>query len=122
MPGGHPPKYQPLSAYLAAQPGDAVTLSFTAIAAILGAPLPQTAMKTAFWVNRRSAWGMPGQARAWAAAGWRVGTVLLSLASPTVTFIRAGVDSTPSPAGRPRPTPPASARQRRRPGTPIAEG
>ena len=122
MPTGRRPKYQPLADYLAAQTGNEVTLTFAEIEALVGAPLPQTAMKTAFWVNRRSAWGMPGQARAWAAAGWRVGTVLLSLASPTVTFIRAGVDSTPSPAGRPRPTPPASARQRRRPGTPIAEG
>jgi len=94
MPTGRTPKYQPLGDYLAAQSGAAVTLSFSEIEAILGAPLPASAATRGFWSNRRSVWGMPTRARAWSAAGWRVGKVVLRTDRPAVTFVRAGADST----------------------------
>ncbi len=94
MPTGRAPKYQPLGDYLAAQPGDAVTLTLAAIEAILGAPLPASAATRGFWGNRRSVWGMPARARAWSAAGWRVRKVVLRSDRPAVTFVRARVDST----------------------------
>jgi len=85
MPTGRTPKYQPIGDYLAAQPGDAVTLAFTEIEAILGAPLPASAATRGFWGNRRSVWGMP--------AGWRVGRLVLRSDPRAVTFVRAGAAS-----------------------------
>ncbi len=81
---GRPPKYQPLTAYLAGQSGAAVTLTFAEIEAIIGAPLPPGAYRRAFWTRRRDRWAMSPQAQAWLMAGWRVGTVGLR----EVTFVR----------------------------------
>ncbi len=64
-----PSKYYPLFEYLRQQP-DLVPLelSFAEIEAILGQPLPATALTTrAWWANSQTA-----QGRAWREAGWLV--------------------------------------------------
>ena len=76
-------KYAPLAAYLAAQPGDAVTLSFAEIETLIGARLPPTARRQSWWSN--SPRWFP-HARTWLATGWRIQTV--NLAWRTVTFTR----------------------------------
>lgn len=51
-----PTKYQPLVDHVAGQSGDAVTLSFAAIEAIVGSPLPETMqVDTALWNSSRYA-------------------------------------------------------------------
>ncbi len=51
-----PTKYQPLIDFLAAQTGRDVTLSFAAIGAIVGSPLPETMqVDTALWNSSRYA-------------------------------------------------------------------
>jgi len=71
------PKYQPLREYLAAQPGAQLTLTFAAIEAIIGAPLPPMAAHSrSWWANTVS--GDP-QARAWGGDGWRVTAVNFGL-------------------------------------------
>ena len=77
-----PGKYRPLAQCLAAQPGDRVILTFAAVEAILGTPLPATAYGYRQW------WREPGRSHteAWLDAGWRVQAV--SLSRHIVTFIR----------------------------------
>ncbi|GEM_PF-622032 len=66
-------RYRLLSAYLSAQEGDELTLSFARIEEILGHPLPPSALKyVAWWSN-----GSQTQAMAWLSAGWRVKSVRL---------------------------------------------
>ena len=68
---GKPAKYAPLQRYLAAVSGDTVTLSVAEIEAIIGAPLPQTAVQRQWWANHHK----PPQGRAWLAAGWQTSRV-----------------------------------------------
>ena len=82
---GQSPKYEPLRRYLAARPATESTLAltFAEIEALLGAPLPASAVASGWWTSRR---GSP-QERAWRAAGWRVVGMRPSLPS-VVTFER----------------------------------
>jgi hypothetical protein len=84
-------KYAPLAAYLAAQPGDRVMLTFAELEAILGAALPPSARTPPWWANTRLA---SAQGRAWLGAGWRVARVDLRDEPPAVTFARGRPDST----------------------------
>lgn len=65
-------KYEALKDYLARQRGEQVVLSFTALQAILDAPLPSSAHRRSWWSN---SWLASAQARAWLLAGWRVASV-----------------------------------------------
>jgi hypothetical protein len=80
-----PSKYAPLQRYLVAQSGDQLVLTFAAIEAIIGAPLPATAGLRTWWGNAPN-WS---HARAWQAAGWRVASVNFGLRQ--VTFVRREV-------------------------------
>ena len=72
-----PLKYQPLADYLVALPPEteAVTLTFPEIEALLGEPLPPTAVRTAFWTNARQPRAALSQVRAVQGVGWRMGGV-----------------------------------------------
>ncbi len=77
-----PAKYAPLTAYLRAQSGERVTLTFVEIEAIIGAPLPLTARRVGWWANVPR-WS---HARAWLAAGWQM--VWTDVWGGRVTFAR----------------------------------
>ncbi len=47
----HTHKYHALAGYLAAQPGDQVVVTFAQIEALVGAPLPASALRRAWWSN-----------------------------------------------------------------------
>ncbi len=64
-----------------------MTLTFTALEALLDAPLPDGAWLRAWWANST---GTP-QARAWLRSGWRVRWVRRSGAEAAVTFVRSSV-------------------------------
>ena len=56
MPKIHVPrKYEPLRAYLAAQPGRQVTLTLWELEAILDAPLPRSAQSRGWWTRTAAA-------------------------------------------------------------------
>jgi hypothetical protein len=76
-----PRKYDPLTAYLAACAGTEVTLTLAEVEQIIGAPLPRSAAKAAFWSNTPHQVALPP----WVAAGWRMH---LSGDPRTVTFVR----------------------------------
>ena len=80
-------RYAALGAFLAVQPPTAreITLTFTAIEHLIGAPLPSGAFTTTFWTNSRAT----QQGRQWLTAGWWRERVDLRQAVPTVTFVRA---------------------------------
>jgi len=71
MPSGHkigdvPSRYQPLFDLLAAATGDAVTLTYKEVAALVG-PLPEYAiLHTGWWTGKRY-----DHVQAWRALGWR---------------------------------------------------
>lgn len=96
-------KYDPLRAYLATMPGEEVCYTFAEIEAIIGAPLPPTALRhTAWWANS-CRFDHP-QAQAWMAGGWTAG---VDLDNTCVTFYRR--ETQPSTTRRyhlrtPRPT------------------
>jgi hypothetical protein len=78
-----PSKYQPLAEWLAAQPADAVTLTFVQGEKIVGARLPETAfLKRQWWLDARPAWAATSRR----AAGWQVAR--LDLDDQQVTFRR----------------------------------
>ena len=79
-------KYQSLNTYLRQQHQDTVTLTFTAIEAMLGIPLPPSARTQRAWWSNRSRGAV--QAQAWMAAGYHVQTV--DLAAEQVTFHKPG--------------------------------
>jgi hypothetical protein len=83
-----PPKYQPLSAYLAALAADEVTLTLGEIEAILGTALPPSARASKFWANVSAGVHRSVQAQAWRRAGWRVARPDLRGGTPAVTFQR----------------------------------
>jgi hypothetical protein len=72
MPKGHktrdvPSRYQPLLAFLAACEGDEVVLPYRAVAALIGGPLPESAiLYTSWWTSKKSA-----HVQEWRAMGWR---------------------------------------------------
>ena len=84
---GPPSTYRPLAAYLAALSPETETerLTFPAIAALLGRPLPPSAWRRPFWQNSRAS------ARVgWRPAGWRVYAVELTPGEEAVSFVRVG--------------------------------
>ena len=91
MPRGRPPKYQPLTDYLAALAVDEVRLTLAEIEQIIGAPLPVGAWEPTFWSNHPR-----GELRAqpWVQAGWRMVRTELHGAAPAVTFARVASGST----------------------------
>jgi len=74
-----------------------MTLTFAAIEALLRTPLPLGARLATFWSNAPARGArVPGQARAWRAAGWWVARRdLWGPGSPAVTFARADGDAPP---------------------------
>ena len=81
-----PVRYQPLAAFLIAQPpeADSVTLTLAEVAQIVGQPLPAGASARGWWSNQLAS----AQARAWLAAGWR--TVWQPRQFPVqIVFVRA---------------------------------
>jgi hypothetical protein len=72
-PARKPGKYQPLADWLAAYPGDAVTLTFAQVEAILGQPVPKAARSSAAWWLRPAPRARAAQP--WRAAGWTVAQV-----------------------------------------------
>ena len=94
MPRTAPLKYQPLADYLVALPPETetVTLTFAAIEALLGAPLPRSAYRQTFWANARGPNGT-SQARAWQGAGWRAAGLRRGPGPWAVTFVRADMAS-----------------------------
>ena len=98
-----PSKYQPLADYLAALPPEteAVTLTFPAIEALLGAPLPRSAVRTMFWTNARQPRGSLSQVRAVQGVGWRIGGVRWAPGGGrAVTFVRAELPAGGAPDSR----------------------
>ena len=79
-----PDPYDPLRRHLAAHTGQDLTLTFTAIEQLLGAPLPAEAWRRTWWTNAHE---VP-QARTWLRAGWQVRWVRRSGAEAAVTFTR----------------------------------
>jgi DNA-binding transcriptional regulator YiaG len=75
-------KYQPLYDFLRHQRDDAVTLTFAAIEALLGAALPASARRQRAWWSNRGRGAV--QAQAWMNAGYHVQAV--DLAAEQVTF------------------------------------
>src|ERR1700710_1534113 len=60
-------RYQPLLDHLEAATGDAVALTYREVAALIGGPLPESAiLGTSWWTSRRQA-----HVQAWRALGWR---------------------------------------------------
>jgi hypothetical protein len=72
MPKGYrleekPSRYQPLFDFLAACEGDEVALTYREVAAMIGGPLPESAiLHTAWWTSKTQL-----QVQAWRAMGWR---------------------------------------------------
>ena len=76
-------KYEPFRRYLQVQDEEQLTLSFDAVADIIGDTLPASARECAEW------WANDGthvEAKAWLDAGYQ--SACVSLLSETVTFIR----------------------------------
>ena len=83
-------KYEPLELHLRATPANVreVTLSFTEIARILGASLPESATThRPWWGNQKNSKSRP-QAHAWLSAGFMVETVSQGRANGSVRFKR----------------------------------
>ena len=76
--------FQPLADHLAQQPTATVTLTFAAIEALIGKPLPPTAATYHWWRYLRR----HGRFRLLTAVGWQVGTPHVSRIPPTVTFVK----------------------------------
>ena len=85
MPPPRASKYQPLAAYLAAQPVAAVTLSFAQIEALLQRPLSPTAYLRQWWTSTTVSYI---QVQSWRAAGWSVTAVAWRDGDRWVTFQR----------------------------------
>lgn len=85
-------KYDPLATYLRQQPGPLVTLTLAQIQAIIGRPLPASALPSHpdcrnWWANSFSPRSQHSQAKhGWLAAGWEVEAV--NPLQGTVTFRR----------------------------------
>jgi len=86
MPSGHklsdkPSKYQPLFDLLTAATGDEMTLTYKEVAALIGGPLPVTAVLQTYWWR-----GKPyDHVQTWRALGWRAHA---SAANRRVRFTR----------------------------------
>ncbi len=88
-----PSKYGPLMKYLAAQPGDRVTLTLAEIEAVIGAPLPAGARRRDWWTSRPSRTALRPVVQA---AGWRIVLDGFWGREPVVTFVRNGAEGAPT--------------------------
>ena len=88
-----PAPYRALRAHLARQTGDEVTLSFAALEALMGEPLPPAAWQRRWWANTTA----EVQGRAWLTAGWGVRWVRQGANGVGVTFVRQAATATRSP-------------------------
>jgi hypothetical protein len=81
-----PGKYQPLADYFAALAPETayVTLTLPEIEAIVGAPLPGSAVTAAFWTNSRSG----PHAGVWLDVGWVLTERSVRTWPATITFTR----------------------------------
>jgi hypothetical protein len=81
-------KYDPLTAYLSAQTGDRIVLTYTEVEEVIDSDLPASATSTSKSTARTWWYADPGhcQADAWLNAGWRVCAV--NVEQRTVTFAR----------------------------------
>ena len=71
-------KYDPLSAYLQALPGNSCALTFGAVEEIIGTRLPRSAGEyREWWSNEADSPTSHVQARSWIHAGWKVESVRL---------------------------------------------
>ncbi len=77
---------RPLAEYLAQQPTAAVTLTFAAIEALIGKPLPRSAATWNWWRLRGRRIGL---FQLVTARGWQVGTTHLYRIPPSITFVKA---------------------------------
>ena len=91
-----PSKYDPLASYLAAHPGERVTLMLAEIEAIIGVPLPAGARRRDWWHDTT---GRTALRPVVEAAGWRVVLDSFWGRNPAVTFVRAAAED--APAGLP---------------------
>jgi len=71
MPSGHatsdvPSKYQPLFDLLANATGDEITLTYKEVVALIGGPLPESAIITSSWWTNTT----KSHVAAWDALGW----------------------------------------------------
>lgn len=85
-----PNKYEPLEIHLRAIPAQSreVTISFSELAKILGAPLPESAFThRPWWGNQRDSKSRP-QAHAWLSAGFEVDSVNQTRGTGWVRFKR----------------------------------
>lgn len=83
-------KYEPLELHLRAVPPNVreVTIQFSELQRILGAPLPESALThRPWWGNQRDAKNRP-QAHAWLSAGFEMDTVNQSRGTGWVRFRR----------------------------------
>ena len=92
-----PRKYQPLAHYLAALNRNEVTLTFTPLERIVGAPLARFAGTRQFWVNNLRRPGHPSYA--WLTVGWRVAAA--DVRRDQITFRRDGPHMCETTAGVP---------------------
>ncbi len=83
--------YEPLLAFLAAQPPETtrVTLTMEEVVALAAAPIPDSAYARQYWWQRR---GARPPDRLWA-AGWRVAS-MHEWVETTITFVRLPPDTT----------------------------
>jgi len=85
-------KYEPLAAHLSAERENLWVASFDEIEAVLGFPLPPSALNhREWWGNQRG--GGHSQAKGWQDAGWQVWKV--DLTAKRVEFRRAGPENRP---------------------------
>ncbi len=86
-------KYQPLAAFLAAQPPEtiAVTLTLTEVAALVGEPLPLKAHHSDWWGNDPAR----HPARTWLSIGWRVTRAQVRQTPSAITFTRVSPAASP---------------------------
>ena len=82
-----PSKFEPLRAYLAAQTGTRLTLSFGQIEALVRQPLPASAWLRPWWTNSLNPSAYP-QSQAWLLAGWLVVEMCSNGREGVVTFLR----------------------------------
>ena len=85
-----PTKYEPLELHLRAVPSNVreVTIQFSELHRILGAPLPESALThRPWWGNQKDSKTRP-QAHAWLSAGFEVDTVNQARGSGWVRFRR----------------------------------
>ena len=85
-------KYAPLVRYLAAQPGDRVTLTLAEIEAIIGTLLPPAARRRYWWQTTQAPTSLRPLVQA---AGWRIVLDGFWGRTPAVTFVRTGQQTYP---------------------------